>query len=94
VALVHIPAHMQHATYGESSIEVPGEKLGQIIDVLMQQNPQLEKEILINGSIRPDLAIAIDSEITENGLLEKVGKNSQLFFIPDRGGGSVIYTPY
>ena len=42
----------------------------------------------MNGSIRPDLAIAIDSEITENGLLEKVGENSQIFFIPALGGGA------
>ena len=88
VALVHIPAHMQHATNGVVSIEIPGEKLGQVIDLLIQQNPNLGEEILINGSIRSDIAIAIDSEITENGLLEKVGKNSQIFFIPALGGGA------
>ena len=88
MALVHIPAHMQHATNGEVSIEIPGEKLGQVIDLLIQKNPQLGEEILINGSIRSDLAIAIDSEITENGLLEKVGENSQIFFIPALGGGA------
>ena len=88
VALVHIPPHMQHATNGVVSIEIPGEKLGQVIDLLIQQNPILGEEILINGSIRSDIAIAIDSEITENGLLEKVGENSQIFFIPALGGGA------
>ena len=88
VALVHIPAHMQHATNGAVSIEIPGEKLGQVIDLLIQKNPHLGEEILINGSIRSDIAIAIDSEITENGLLEKVGENSQIFFIPALGGGA------
>ncbi|MCH2658474.1 MAG: MoaD/ThiS family protein [Dehalococcoidia bacterium] len=88
VALVHIPTHMQHATNGVVSIEIPGEKLGQVIDLLIQQNPNLGEEILINGSIRSDIAIAIDSEITENGLLEKVGENSQIFFIPALGGGA------
>ena len=88
VALVHIPVHMQHATNGVASVEIPGEKLGQVIDLLIHQNPHLGEEILINGSIRSDLAIAIDSEITENGLLEKVGENSQIFFIPALGGGA------
>jgi len=88
LALVHIPTHMQHATGGVATIEVSGQKLGQLIDSLIKQNPLLEKELLIDGVIRSDIAIAIDTEITENGLLEKVKENSQIFFIPALGGGS------
>ncbi len=40
------------------------------------------------GRIRPNLAVAIDGEVARMGLLEKVGENSEVHFVPAVGGGT------
>ena len=39
------------------------------------------------GRIRPNLAVTIDGEVARMGLLETVGANSEVHFVPAIGGG-------
>ena len=44
--------------------------------------------LIAEGKLAPNLAVAIDGEVARMGLLEKVGENSEIHFVPAIGGGS------
>lgn len=88
MATVHIPSHMRHATDGAATVEVPGGRLGRVIDRLLELHPALRHEIMLEGRVRPDISIAINSAITENGLLEEVPDDAEVHLIPALGGGA------
>ena len=48
----------------------------------------MRDRLVVEGSIRPNLAIAIDGEVARMGLLEKVGEHSEVHFVPAIGGGA------
>ena len=37
--------------------------------------------------MKPNISVAIDGEVSALGLLDKVGENSEVHFIPAIGGG-------
>jgi hypothetical protein len=41
-----------------------------------------------NGDVRGELAVAINSEVTEGGILEPVPADAEVFLIPAIGGGA------
>ena len=88
MAVVHIPTHMRHATNGAATIELPGGRLGKVIDALLAAQPALRDEIMLEGRVRPDISIAINSSMTENGLLEGVPDDAEVPLVPAIGGGS------
>ena len=42
---------------------------------------------LEDGRIKGNISVAIDGEITPLGILEKVGEDSEVHFLPALGGG-------
>jgi molybdopterin converting factor small subunit len=88
MAVVHIPTHMRHATNGAATVEVRGGRLGRVIDALLLAQPALRDEIMLEGHVRPDISIAINSSMTENGLLEEVPDDAEVHLVPAIGGGS------
>ena len=87
MAIVHIPTHMRHATGGAATVELPGGRLGRLIDALLAAHPPLRDEIMLEGRVRPDISIAINSAMTENGLLEEVPDDAEIHLVPALGGG-------
>ena len=87
MAIVHIPRHMRDATEGEATIEVPGGQLGKVVESLFAVHPSLREVLHDEGRLRPDIAIAINSEITDNGLLIPVPEDAEVFLVPAIGGG-------
>jgi molybdopterin converting factor small subunit len=88
MAIVHIPMHMRRATDGAATIEVPGGRLGKVIDALLASQPALRDEIMLEDRVRPDISIAINSSMTENGLLDEVSDDAEVHLVPAIGGGS------
>ena len=64
-----------------------------IIDRLDELFPGMKARLLEDGGIRPNLAVAIDGELARMGLLEKVGENSEVHFVPAIGGGAIGMGP-
>ena len=89
MAIVHIPNHMRHATGGAATVELPGGRLGKVVDALLATHPALRHELMLDGRVRPDISIAINSSMTENGLLEEVPDDAEVHLVPALGGGSV-----
>ena len=88
MATVHIPRHMQNPADGHASVEVPGGQLSSVIEALLQEHPSLRSMLMVEGSIRSDISIAINSAMTDNGLLEQVPEDAEVHLVPALGGGA------
>ena len=84
---VYIPALLRNVTDGRAEIEVEGATVRQIIANLVTQYPGLQDRLLDNGRLRPNVSIAVDSEVTPLGLMEAVSPSSEVHFITAIRGG-------
>ena len=78
---------MQNLTGGQQRIEVQGSTVRQVIENLEQAHPGIKGRLVENNRVKPNISVAIDGEITPLGMLEKVGENSEVHFLPAIGGG-------
>jgi|TARA_Y100000031_G_scaffold100367_1_gene110076 molybdopterin synthase sulfur carrier subunit len=79
---------LQTMTGEVKQVDVAAGNVRQVIDRLDQLFPGLKDRLVVEGRIRPGLAVAIDSEVARMGLLDKVGDNSEVHFVPAIGGGA------
>ena len=78
---------LQALTGGDKKVEVDAFNLQQVIDGLETLYPGMKSRLVENGQLRSNLAVAIDGELARMGLLEKVGEESEVHFVPAIGGG-------
>ena len=86
---VWIPPRLQQLTGGKQQIQVEGGTVRQVINSLERQYPGV-KEYLCDESeedLMPGIAVIIDGETSQLGMLEKVQENSEVHFLPALGGG-------
>ncbi len=87
MATVFIPTMLLPMTDGVKQVELEGRNVRQVIDRLDELYPGMKGRLVEDGQIRPNLAVAIDGEVARMGLLEKVGEESEVHFVPAIGGG-------
>ena len=89
MAVVHIPAHWRDHCGGRATVDVPGRNLREVLNSLDAACPGM-KALLTDehGEVRGEIAVAINSEVTEGGLLEPVPEGAEIFLIPAIGGGA------
>lgn len=86
---VHIPAHWRDRCGGRATVEVEGRTLRDVFNNLDRECPGMKALITEeNGDVRGELAIAINSEVTEGSILEPVPAGAEVFLIPAIGGGA------
>tara|TARA_Y100001960_G_C14562417_1_gene771460 strand:- start:651 stop:920 length:270 start_codon:yes stop_codon:yes gene_type:complete len=88
MATVFIPSLMIDMTSGKQRIEVPGSNVRDIINSIDKLYPGVKGRLVENYKIKPNISVAVDGEISPLGILEKVGPNSEVHFIPAVGGGA------
>jgi molybdopterin synthase sulfur carrier subunit len=87
MAVVWIPSLLQNLTGGAEKVSARGASVGEIIDNLDVQFPGI-KDRLVNGTeIRPHIAVAIDGDVSPEGLEQDVQESSEIHFIPALSGG-------
>ena len=89
MAEVWIPPQIQNLTGGVEIVHVPGSTVRQLINNLEELYPGL-KEILYDEEeedIMPGLAVIVDGEASQLGVLERVSDTSEVHFLPAIGGG-------
>ena len=89
MAEVWIPPQMQRITRGQQRARVPGNNVRQLIDNLDKEFPGLKKVLYDEeeDDLMPGLAVIIDGEASQLGLLDRVSENSEVHFLPAIGGG-------
>ncbi len=78
---------MQKLTDEQAQVEVGGETVRQVIEALETRYPGFKERVCEGDRIRPGLAVAIDGEISPEGLRKKVLPDSEVHFLPAIGGG-------
>ena len=84
---VVIPSLLRKFTGGIERVDVPGRSIRELVRNLGDQFPGLDQQLLQDGDIRPSIAVSVDGEIATGGVLDAVGENSEVHFIPALGGG-------
>jgi len=87
---VWLPPRMQSLTGGQQQVQVAGRTIRQIIDNLDRTFPGLKLELYDEEEdvVMPGIAVVIDGETTQLGLLEEVREDSEIHFLPALGGGA------
>ena len=88
MATVYIPSLIRSLTHGQAKVEVPGSNVHEVIGNLDAEYPGIRDRLMENDLIRPSISVAVDGEITLLGLLEKVGPESEVHFLPAISGGA------
>jgi len=78
---------LQSLTGGAKQVDCDARNIRQVIERLEELYPGIKDRLVENGELRPNLAIAIDGDVAIMGMLEKVGENSEVHFVPAIGGG-------
>lgn len=87
MAIVFIPSLMQSLTDGKSQVRVEGATVRQIINNLERDYPGVRARLVEDDRVKPNISVAVDGEVTPLGMLERVGENSEVHFLPALGGG-------
>lgn len=85
--LVWVPSLMQQFTRGQSQVRVGGDTVRQVIDNLEAAFPGIRARLCEEGRIKPAIAVAVDGEITTEGMRCKVAPDSEVTFLPAIAGG-------
>jgi sulfur-carrier protein len=91
---VWIPSLLQSLTAGEDKVVVSGGTVGEIIDHLEARFPGVKDRLVQGDEIRPHIAVAIDGDVSPEGLEQDVQESSEIHFIPAlSGGGASMMSP-
>lgn len=87
---VWIPLQLQRFTGGEQCVQVGGATVRQVIDDLERRFPGLKAELYDEEEdmVTPGLAVVIDGETSQLGILAQVQADSEIHFLPALGGGT------
>jgi sulfur-carrier protein len=84
---VWIPALHRDLTGGVETIKVSATSVGELIDRLDEQFPGMRDRLSEDGRIKPYISIAINGEVMQRGLRQKLTQPSEIHFVPAVGGG-------
>ncbi len=85
--VVYIPTLMRDLTGGAERVTVEGATLRQVVTSLEARYPGARARLCQEDRIRPDIAVAVDGEITRQGMLQAVKPDSEVHFVPAVSGG-------
>ena len=87
MATVFIPAMLQGLTGGVTQLQVEGNTVRAILNLLEERFPGFKDRLLQDGDLRPDIAVAVDGEFAVD-LIERVHPDSEVHFVPPISGGA------
>jgi sulfur-carrier protein len=87
MATVYIPEPLQSLSRGEKEVTMEATTVRQIITRLELLYPGMEEALVEDGDLKPHIAVAVDGEVSVLGLVERVGAESEVHFLPALGGG-------
>lgn len=87
MAIVFIPPMLRGLTGGLERIQVSGGRVADVIAAIDLRYPGFEAAVLEDGRLAPGLAVAVNSEVGVDGLLEAVPADAEVHFVPAISGG-------
>jgi molybdopterin synthase sulfur carrier subunit len=89
MAEIWIPPKLQQLTGGNQQVQIEGTTVRRLINNLEAQYPGI-KEYLVDemeDDLIAGIAVIVDGEVSQLGMLEKVSENAEVHFLPAIGGG-------
>ena len=89
MADVWIPPRLQNITGGKDRVMIPGSTVRQLVNNLEKEFPGIKENLYDEelDDLMPGLAVIVDGEASQLGLLERVNEDSEVHFLPAIGGG-------
>ena len=86
---VWLPPRLQRLTGGQQKVQVAGRTVRQVVENLEHAFPGLQAELYDaqEDILMPGMAVVIDGETSQLGLLGRVREDSEVHFLPALGGG-------
>ena len=86
---VWIPTRMQSLTGGKQIVQIEGATVRQLINNLERQYPGTKSRLYDEeeDELLPGVAVIVDGEASQLGVMERVNENSEVHFLPAIGGG-------
>ncbi len=90
MAEVWIPPRMQSLTGGRKTVQVAGETIRQIVNNLEKEFPGTKARLCDEelDDLLLGIAVIVDGETSQLGLLGPVKESSEVHFLPALGGGA------
>lgn len=87
---VWLSPRLQRLTGGQQKVQVSGRTVRQLVDNLERAFPGLKAELYYEEEdiLMPGMAVIVDGETSQLGLLERVQEDSEVHFLPALGGGA------
>ena len=87
---VWLPARLQPLAGGQQQVHVAGHTVRQVIVNLERAFPGLKADLYDEEEdvVMPGVAVVVDGETSQLGLLEQVREDSEIHFLPALGGGA------
>jgi molybdopterin synthase sulfur carrier subunit len=87
MARVWIPPLLRDLTGGVQTVTVGGARVREVIEELDRLYPGTKARLCDGDTLRPGLAVVVDTGVARLGLREPVGPDSEVHFLPAIGGG-------
>ncbi len=84
---VFVPPSLRDLTDGLAEVDVEGGTVVAVIEALDARFPGAAGRLRQGDSLKPGLAVVVDGEASAMGLLQKVGPEAEVHFLPAIGGG-------
>lgn len=84
---VFIPPLLRPLTDGVEQLDVEGGTVRQVIDNMETRYPGIRGRLCDGDELKPGLVVSVDGRIRQLGLLQKLGEDSEVHFLPAVGGG-------
>ncbi|MBT4865660.1 MAG: molybdopterin synthase sulfur carrier subunit [Planctomycetaceae bacterium] len=84
---VFIPPLLRPLTGDVEEVTVDAKNVRQVIAALESRFPGIESRLCDEDGLQPGLTVAVDGNISSLGLLQQVGEESEVHFLPAIGGG-------
>ena len=78
---------MQRLSGGKEQVQVEGATIRQVVNNLEEECPGIKAHLCAEEEIMPGIAVIVDGQVTGLGMLEPVGEDSEVHFLPAIGGG-------
>ena len=89
MAVLHVPASLRSLSGDRDRFEVEGATLRAVFRAVAEQCPELVSRIIEDDALRPDIAVALDGTILDDGnLTRQLSPDADIYLVPPIGGGS------
>jgi len=84
---VYLPPQLRSFAEGNAAISVDGKTVEEVIRSLEGIHPRLAGRLRDGDDLKPALTVSVDGSVGPRRLLQSVGPDSEIHFLPAIGGG-------